>query len=97
MRREVKERRRKQDSVRGNDNRIRPRRTPLFRVGCAEALGLRHWEAVRKRELFDRARRGTHASPGRPVGLGDDKRNLVAGIEQALKRPRGELWRAGEN
>jgi hypothetical protein len=58
---------------------------------------LRYCEAPRKRELLDRARRGTHAAPGRSVGLSDDKRNLVAGTEQAFERLRGEFWRAGED
>jgi hypothetical protein len=38
-----------------------------------------------------------HAAPGRAVGLGDDKRNFVAGFEQTLKRLRGESWRPGED
>jgi hypothetical protein len=58
---------------------------------------LHHREASRKREPFDRARRGSHAASGRPVGLRDDKRNFMAGFEQALERLCGEFWRAGED
>jgi hypothetical protein len=58
---------------------------------------LRYREAARKGELLDRASCGAHAAPGRPVGLGDDKRNFMAGFEQVLERPRGEFWRPGED
>jgi hypothetical protein len=58
---------------------------------------LRHCEASRERKLLDRARRGSHATSGRSVGLRNDKRNVVAGFEQALERLCGECWRAGED
>jgi hypothetical protein len=38
-----------------------------------------------------------HAAPGGTVGLGDDERNLVAGVEQPLERLRCELGSAGED
>jgi hypothetical protein len=38
-----------------------------------------------------------HAAPCRAVGLGNDERNFVPGLQQALERLCGEFWRAGED
>jgi hypothetical protein len=38
-----------------------------------------------------------HAAPGRPIRLCYDKRNLLACLQQALERLRGELRGTGED
>jgi hypothetical protein len=38
-----------------------------------------------------------HAAPRWPVGLRQDQRNVVAGIDEPRERGRGELGRAGED
>ena len=40
---------------------------------------------------------GLQAAAGGPVGLRQDQRDVVAGVEQARQRARGELGRAGED
>jgi hypothetical protein len=38
-----------------------------------------------------------HAASRGTIGLRDDKRNFVTGLQQAGERPRGKFWRAGED
>ena len=99
LRRGLEQRRRQEQAVGGDDQRVRLRGHAPRSASCGvlSAQRLEHGEPALRREMLDRARRRSHAAAGRPVGLRQNERDVVAGVQQARQRARGELGRAGED
>jgi hypothetical protein len=62
-----------------------------------KAFRLKNGQAASDGEPLHGARARPHAAAGRPVGLRQDQRNVVAGLTQARQRPLGEWRGAGED
>ena len=74
-----------------------PSRQGLAALGGAQRGGLRHRQAVREGEFFDRAMLDAPPAPRGPVGLGEHSHHLVAGGDQRRERRHGELRGPGED
>jgi hypothetical protein len=61
-----------------------------------EARRLEHRQPALDRQALHRARQRPQAAAGWPIGLRQDKRNVVTRVNEPPKRLRGELWGAGE-
>jgi hypothetical protein len=61
-----------------------------------EGRRLQDGQPALDRQALHRARQRPQAAAGRPIGLRQDKRNVVAGVDEPPERLRGELWGTGE-
>jgi hypothetical protein len=98
MRREIEHRLRQEQAVSRNDQSVRASGfQPRERRRGFQGLGLEHLQAARQRKALYRARRGAQAAARGPIRLRKNQCDVVAGLEQAPKRPFGEFRCAGEN
>ena len=85
-------------TIRGNNQRVRPRsRDPCDYIGFAQTARLEDGQASRLGEALDGPGTGTQAATRGSVGLRQNQRNDVAGVDQRVKRARGEIRCAGED
>ena len=97
VRRDFKRRRRQDQSVRRDHQRIRPRGSDAFaRMFVLQGMRLKDLQAARGGKLLDGTRRCTHSPARWPVRLRQNQRDVVPGIEQRRQRTRGKLWSTGE-
>jgi hypothetical protein len=97
VRRNLKHRRGHDQSVCRHDQDFRARGSDAVQyTGFLQSLRLKDIQATGARQQAYRARRGTQATAGRPVGLREDQRNVVAGIEQGRQRARRKFRSTGE-
>ncbi len=97
MRRNLEYGGRQDQTVRRDDQHLRPRGSEANEHGFViQVLRLIDLQSADGGELLDGACRGTQAAAGGTVRLCQHQRDLVAGLEQRRQRARRKLWSTGE-